>query len=114
MVGEAVDINHLSRYTGGNESLNAEVLRLFEAQTCELVAKLQTILDASDAKSWKEVTHTLKGAARGVGAHSFAEAAAAAEPIDLVRDHALAERAVDRLKCDAQAVQQFVNAYLGG
>ena len=68
MSAAAVDLNHLSRYTGGDENLNAEVLRLFEAQTSELVAKAQTILEARDAKSWKEVTHTLKGAARGVGA----------------------------------------------
>ena len=74
----AVDIAHLSRYTGGDEALNAEVLQLFDTQISEMVGRLRAILDAQDAKSWKEVTHTLKGAARGIGAFGFADAAAAA------------------------------------
>ena len=53
-------------------TLNAEILRLFDSQANELVARLQSILDARDAKSWKEVTHTLKGAARGIGAFPMA------------------------------------------
>ena len=112
MFGAAIDLDHLSRYTGGNESLNAEVLRLFETQTSELVSKLQSILDTRDAKSWKEVTHTLKGAAKGVGAISFAEAAAAAEPIDPVRDRGNAVLAINHLKHNAEAVKRFVDTYL--
>jgi HPt (histidine-containing phosphotransfer) domain-containing protein len=112
MLGTAIDLNHLSRYTGGNESLNAEVLRLFETQTSELVVKLQSILEAADVKSWKEVTHTLKGAAKGVGAFSFAEAAAAAEPIDPSRDHESAARAMAQLMRNAEAVKRFVDSYL--
>jgi len=69
----AVDLTHLARYTGGDEAINTEVLRLFETQTSEIVARLQAILDARDAKSWKEATHTLKGAARGIGAFKLAE-----------------------------------------
>ncbi len=65
---ESSNLEHLARYTGGDASVNAEVMRLFDAQATELVARLQSILDARDAKSWKEVTHTLKGAARGIGA----------------------------------------------
>ncbi|MDE2182604.1 MAG: Hpt domain-containing protein [Alphaproteobacteria bacterium] len=108
----AVDLNHLARYTGGDEVLNAEVLRLFDAQTTELVERLQSILDARDAKSWKEVTHTLKGAARGVGAFGFADAAAAAEPIDPVRDRGNASVAIASLRSCAHAVQEFIRAYL--
>ncbi|MEI9930584.1 MAG: Hpt domain-containing protein [Rhizomicrobium sp.] len=68
MTTAAVDLTHLARYTGGDVALNAEILRLFDSQATELVDRLQTILAARDAKSWKEVTHTLKGAARGIGA----------------------------------------------
>lgn len=113
MLAQAVDLNHLARYTGGDASLNAEVLRLFDMQTGEMVLKLQTIIDARDIKSWKEVTHTLKGAARGIGAFSFADAAAAAEPIDPALDRQGAQRAVDQLKHNAEAVKQFIAAYLG-
>ncbi len=82
MASAAVDLDHLARYTGGDAALNAEILRLFDSQASELVARLQSILDARDAKSWREITHTLKGAARGIGAFGLGDAAAAAEPID--------------------------------
>jgi len=108
----AVDLEHLSRYTGGDEALNAEVLTLFDNQTSELVAKLNSILDARDAKAWKEVTHTLKGAARGIGAFKFADAAAAAEPIDLVQDRSSASVAIETLKINAAEVQTFIRSYL--
>jgi len=107
-----VDIEHLSRYTGGDEALNAEVLQLFDTQTGELVEKLRAVLEARDAKSWKEVTHTLKGAARGVGAFTLADAAAAAEPIDPVRDPPNASLAIETLKTRAAAVRSFIRGYL--
>ena len=108
----AVDLAHLARYTGGDEALNAEILRLFDSQTSEMVGRLQIILDARDAKSWKEITHTLKGAARGVGAFAFADAAAAAEPIDPIRDRGNASIAIATLKTTAHDVQDFIKTYL--
>ena len=83
MSGRAIDLAHLARYTGGDKALNAEILRLFDGQVSEMVGQLRGILAARDAKRWKEVTHTIKGAARGVGAFAMGEAAAAAEPVDL-------------------------------
>lgn len=108
----AVDLSHLARYTGGDEAINAEVLRLFDTQTSELVGRLQAILDSRDAKSWKEIIHTLKGAARGIGAFEMADAAAFAEPIDPVRDRGNASLAIGVLKTSADAVQAFIKAYL--
>jgi len=107
-----IDIEHLSRYTGGDETLNAEVLHLFDTQTSELVDRLKGLLDARDAKSWKEITHTLKGAARGVGAFGLADAAAAAEPIDPVRDRGNASIAIAVLRTNAEAVQGFIKDYI--
>ena len=89
----AVDLNHLSRYTGGDAALNAEILRLFDSQISELVQQLQTILETRDARSWKAAIHTLKGAARGIGAFPLGDAAAAAEPIDPVSDSQTASAA---------------------
>ena len=108
-----VDMAHLARYTGGDSALNAEVLDLFDSQANDLVARLNTILDARDQKGWKEVTHTLKGAARGIGAFAFADAAAVAEPIDLAAQAEQAGRALADLQTSAQAVQIFIRAYLG-
>ncbi len=108
----AVDLTHLARYTGGDEAINTEVLRLFETQTSEIVARLQAILDARDAKSWKEATHTLKGAARGIGAFKLADAAAFAEPIDPIKDRGNASLAVAAVKTSAESVQAFIKTYL--
>ena len=108
-----VDMAHLARYTGGDSALNAEVLSLFDGQVNELVARLNAILEARDQKSWKEVTHTLKGAARGIGAFGFADAAATCEPYDLANQAPEAGRALADLQANAQAVQLFIKAYLG-
>ena len=106
-----IDLEHLARYTGGDATVNAEILRLFDAQANDLVDRLQSILDARDAKSWKEVTHTIKGAARGIGAFDMADAAAHCEPIDLA-DRKNASTAIAALKRRSDAVQAFIKAYL--
>lgn len=112
MTTAAVDLTHLARYTGGDVALNAEILRLFDSQATELVDRLQTILAARDAKSWKEVTHTLKGAARGIGAFGLGDAAAAAEPVDPSADSQTAAVALEALQSRTDAVQAFIKAYL--
>jgi HPt (histidine-containing phosphotransfer) domain-containing protein len=110
-VSAVVDLDHLARYTGGDKTINAEVMRLFDSQAGELVARLNTILEARDAKSWKEVAHTLKGAARGIGAFEMGEAAARCEQIDPA-DHSNATDAVAALKEQSAAVQHFIRDYL--
>jgi HPt (histidine-containing phosphotransfer) domain-containing protein len=112
MSAAPVDLAHLARYTGGDAALNAEVLRLFDSQVNDMVARLNAILAARDQKSWKEVTHTLKGAARGIGAFAFADAAAAAEPIDLASDQSRGADAIVAIQARADAVQRFIRAYL--
>jgi HPt (histidine-containing phosphotransfer) domain-containing protein len=105
-----IDLEHLARYTGGDVALNAEILRLFETQTSELVASLRTILDARDEKSWKEVTHTIKGAARGVGAFAMADAAAQCELLG-IEDPGITQMAIAKLKSETEAVQDFVKVH---
>jgi len=112
-VNQVIDLEHLARYTGGDRTINAEVMRLFDSQANELVARLHSILEARDAKSWKEVTHTLKGAARGIGAFAMGDAAARCEPVDL-SDSAGASAAIAALKTRADAVQAFIQDYLAG
>ncbi len=105
-----VDMEHLARYTGGDLALNVEVLRLFDSQANDLVAKLRTILEARDARSWKEVTHTLKGAARGIGAFSMADAAATLEPLGFEDNSVGLSIAV--LEARAAAVARFIRDYV--
>ncbi len=108
-----VDLVHLSRYTGGDPVLNAEILQLFSGQAAELMLKLQTVLDARDLKGWKDITHSIKGAARGIGAFAMADAAANAEHAFPAPDNTAAVRALQDLKLEAEAVQLFIGAYLG-
>jgi HPt (histidine-containing phosphotransfer) domain-containing protein len=108
-----VDLAHLARYTGGDMAINAEVLNLFATQSAELLTKLHSVLQSRDLKSWKEITHSLKGAARGIGAFGYADAAADAEPLAPAPDDANALRALATLQSEAQAVQLFIDAYLG-
>ena len=111
MAKAAVDLGHLARYTGGDEGLNAEVLRLFDEQASELVGRLHAVLAARDAKSWRHVAHTLKGAARGIGAFALGDAAAFAEAVDPT-DQANATPALTALKANADEVRAFIRKYL--
>ncbi len=72
----AIDFNHLDAYTAGDTDLIQEVLRLFRGQVAQLIGVLA---QAGDAKTWKDTAHGIKGAARGIGAWTAAEAAAEVE-----------------------------------
>jgi HPt (histidine-containing phosphotransfer) domain-containing protein len=107
-----VDLTHLSRYTGGERTLNAEILQLFVDQSADLMRQLQAVIDTRDTKAWRDITHSLKGAARGIGAFEFAQAVAEAEPLDPVSQHAPAIAALQTLKTRSEAVNAFVASYL--
>ena len=109
----AVDLQHLDRYTGGDKGINDEILRLFDTQCLEMVAALeQLVSEGGDAKRWRELTHTLKGAARGIGAFALADAAAAAEPLGAGDPSAL--EAIQRLKAKSVAVHGFIEEFVAG
>jgi HPt (histidine-containing phosphotransfer) domain-containing protein len=110
-VAKPIDMDHLARYTGGDVTLNAEILRLFDSQVTGMVGELNAVLAVRDAKRWREITHTIKGAARGVGAFGMGEAAAAAEPVDPANAER-ARAAIDVLESEAQTVRGFIQDYL--
>jgi HPt (histidine-containing phosphotransfer) domain-containing protein len=105
---QPVDLNHLDRYTGGDRAINEEILRLFEDQCSQILGKLEALGQSeADAKSWREMMHTLKGAARGIGAFDLGDAVAAAETAGPGVDEALS-----RLKREAAAVRDFIAEFL--
>lgn len=108
-----VDLAHLAHYTGGDTALNTEILGLFLDQSTQLIGQLAQALDQHDQKGWREIAHSLKGAARGIGAFGLADAAALAEPMVLADDHGRAADALTALKTSARPVQIFIEAYLG-
>ena len=70
------------------------------------------VLEQRDQKSWRQVTHTIKGAARGVGAFGMGQAAADAEPVDPAAYPDQAGQALEKLKSKGEAVQAFIADYL--
>src|SRR6266550_82473 len=110
-IEQPIDIEHLDRYTGGDCALNEEILRLFDTQCRELMGKLESVASGeSHAKSWREATHTLKGAARGIGAFALGNAAAEAEKTGGETQSAIA--ALERLKSTSAAVHLFIEQFL--
>lgn len=107
----AIDLEHLAKYTGGEKALDAEILRLFDGQIASMVTELNGLIATGDAKRWREIAHTIKGAARGVGAFGMGEAAAKAEPVNPA-DGTQAQAALQKLEQEAQAVRAFIATYL--
>jgi|TARA_R110000744_G_scaffold220833_3_gene339713 HPt (histidine-containing phosphotransfer) domain-containing protein len=70
------DAAHLARYTGGDAALKAELLALMCEQAERCIA---LITAAPDHETWTSALHTLKGAARGVGAFALGAACETAE-----------------------------------
>src|SRR6267142_5763327 len=108
---QPVDIEHLNTYTGGDGVLNEEILQLFATQCREMMDRLESLASGdADAKSWRETTHTLKGAARGIGAFALGNAAAEAEKAGGARPAVLP--ALEQLKTTSAAVYLFIEQFL--
>jgi HPt (histidine-containing phosphotransfer) domain-containing protein len=112
MADAPVDLSHLARYTGGDKALNAEILKLFDDQVSQMVDQLLGVLEQRDGRKWREVTHTIKGAARGVGAFAMGEAAVDAEPVDPATNPERAIEVIEALRVQGDAVQAFIAQYL--
>lgn len=67
----AIDLVHLARQTAGDRELEHELLALFADQCVKLLAQIRT----SPPHDGSDAAHTLKGAARAVGAWAVADAA---------------------------------------
>lgn len=96
---QPVDYQHLESQAAGNREVMREVLGLFVTHCEQVIGELER---ASDAKTWKQWTHTLKGSARGVGAFAVAEAAADAE------HHSLDKTKLEPLKAAFAEASAFI------
>ncbi len=103
MADAPIDLEHLAQYTAGDPEIEAEVLNLFLGNAGEQLAALAV---AADATAWHDTAHTLKGAARGVGATRVASLAETAE------NAAESERGrlLDELSQAVAEVRAFVTA----
>ncbi len=104
----AIDLAHLARQTGGDHDLERELLALF-AQQC--VHHLRTIHQAEDSRVRMDAAHTLKGAARAVGAWQVAEAADAIEQRIAEADSPRTEAAMDTLALAAAEARAVIGRF---
>jgi len=72
--GNTVDFAYLEGFAAGDRQVVGEVLALFQMQAQMWTGKL----DAADP-GWRDLVHTIKGAARGIGANALGEICARAE-----------------------------------
>ena len=75
-----IDRRHLTQMTLGEQSLEREVLELFDCQAAMLIGRMRGVEGAVVGGAVAAaMAHTLKGSARGIGAWRVAEAAEAVE-----------------------------------
>jgi len=82
-----VDLVHLSRLTMGDRNLELDLLKMFSAQINQYQESLKA---CNDAVQTKRAVHTIKGAARSIGAMRLSEIAESAEETGIA-DHAMFE-----------------------
>jgi len=63
-----VDFDYLEAYAAGEDAVLDEVLALFREQSA-----IWGRLLSPEHEGWRDAVHTLKGAARGVGAHTLGD-----------------------------------------
>mgnify|MGYP000621881157 CR=1 FL=1 len=77
-IAPVIDLAHLDQYTLGDLSLQSELLHLFRIQ---LQNQAEELVSCSEEANWLSAVHTLKGAARSIGAGQVADVA---EELELV------------------------------
>jgi HPt (histidine-containing phosphotransfer) domain-containing protein len=100
-----IDMVYLARQSGGDQDLEQELLALF-ADQC--VRHLATIRQAG-AETGRDAAHTLKGAARAIGAWQVAEAA---EQVETALSGTAAPDAVGALATAADQARAAISALL--
>jgi HPt (histidine-containing phosphotransfer) domain-containing protein len=99
-----IDLDHLKRMTLGDASLEREVLAIFAGQAVHLIEALAALPpEAAD------LTHTLKGSARAIGAFQVADAA---EALEAAIKHGEASEALAALRRAIAQARAAIDAML--
>ncbi|MBN4046658.1 Hpt domain-containing protein, partial [bacterium AH-315-P15] len=83
-----IDLEHLSQYTADDAAVTRDVLTIFRDQAEGWLAAMG---EAGDLQAWLDAAHTMKGAARGVGAPEIAQLAKEAEAVSALETPERAE-----------------------
>lgn len=106
-VERPIDLDHLSRMTLGDRSLEREVLGLFDRQAEMLSMRMH----AAEPAMIAACAHTLKGSARGIGAWRVARSAEMVELIATTNRAGL-DRAIETLHGSIQQARAVITDLL--
>ncbi|WP_342361477.1 Hpt domain-containing protein [Terrarubrum flagellatum] len=101
-----LDLVHLARQTAGDRVLEREVLGLFRDQTVRMLAAMA--MAVRNGRQARDAAHTLKGAARGVGAFRVADLA---EIVETAGDESIASAVAD-LSAAAEDARNLIDRLL--
>lgn len=96
---ESVDFSYLESFVGGEVSIVLEVLAVFREQA----PKWAQGLDPANPE-WRAAAHTVKGAARGIGANALGDLCETAE-FGAAEDLPPVRAALERVVADIAAYQ---------
>lgn len=106
---DPIDLEHLAVYTGGDTELQKDVLEIFAQQADTYIRNLVT---ATEASVWKDAAHTLKGAARGIGAWPLADLCIQAEQLADNGNPARRSIILGDIKAAIADVVEFIRGHL--
>lgn len=104
-----VDLVHLAKQCLGDEALEREVLRLFDATIADYYQRLTLATSFDDLTL---VLHSIKGASGGVGAWAIAEQAKAMEH-EMRSGRPLSQEKIDDLGIMVGDVRNFIARMVG-
>ncbi|MFW6027274.1 MAG: Hpt domain-containing protein [bacterium] len=108
-----IDLEYLSRYTAAKPETTRELLIIFRDQ----VEKWLEGMPPGDPSAWRETAHTLKGAAKAIGAWPLAELCEQAEALaSPAADEAGAEAGLaarrdllKQLRAEVERAQRYID-----
>lgn len=98
-----LDLVHLSKYTLGSRSLEAELLGIFRSQA---VVYLERLEKAATDKDWRDAAHSLKGSARALGGWTLGQYAEDAETLNAPDARAAA---LNMIRNEIAVVTRFID-----
>lgn len=104
--GSPIDLGFLAQNTAGDRKLGREVLNIFKEQSNQYLAALEA---ADTPSAWRDAAHTLKGAARAIGARKVARLA---EEAELMGDGSPRAEALNALRRAVNEARRFIDIQL--
>lgn len=105
-----VDLEHLSKYTGGDRNLERELFQIYVPNGEEYLDAMQQAIGNGDDAIWRRSAHSLKGASRGIGAFPISNIAEEAEKLQ-DGDSEERERLVGELRVALEQVRAFAERH---